>query len=571
MPGIVATCIVIVALALGMAMTLQQKSRADRRFNDVRKLANSLLFEIHDSIRDLPGSTPARKLLVDRALQYLDSLSSESGNDLSLMRELATAYERVGEVQGQYMEDNLGDTKGSLDSYQKALEIRKQIAVKSHDWSERLALAQSYRLVANLLVVTGKKEEARDRIDRAIKIAETLNQAHPNDSQVLYELGLDYDASTGIVHLDDPDERTKPLDDARKALTAYEAALRLRPDDLRALDLYARDWGNIGQYLVATDPRAAFPYYQRELEIERGLTQRSNAVRYANRVAHAYGQIADAYESLGDNAREFQNATEALAIYKDLRSKDPENASVSQHIAIGYTNTALALARLGKFKASFDDWNKSVETMRKLVSSAPENQTQRHYLASVLGAGGTIFMRAHQPEAALSQFGEMRAIDQSLSEAGAAAPLDIANIAASSEKMGEATALAANPGKAAEYFHLALTVAEPLISARNQAPDYSHSRLNALYVAADAYSGLGDLSVRKARQPGQTTTQQIASWKEARSWYAKSLETWHRIAHPNHTTSANSFDVGDPVLVAKRLHLCDAALAHSKLTVRVVH
>ena len=50
----------------------------ERRFNDVRELANSLLFDIHDSIRDLPGSTAARKFLVDRALKYLDSLSQES-------------------------------------------------------------------------------------------------------------------------------------------------------------------------------------------------------------------------------------------------------------------------------------------------------------------------------------------------------------------------------------------------------------------------------------------------------------------------------------------------------------
>jgi hypothetical protein len=34
--------------------------------NDVRGLTNSLIFDVHDSIKDLPGSTPARKIIVDR-------------------------------------------------------------------------------------------------------------------------------------------------------------------------------------------------------------------------------------------------------------------------------------------------------------------------------------------------------------------------------------------------------------------------------------------------------------------------------------------------------------------------
>ena len=94
-----------------MLITLREARIAERRFNDVRSLSNSLIFDIHDSIKDLPGSTPARKLIVDRALQYLDSLAQESRGDISLQRELAAAYERVGLVQGHYLQNSLGDTR----------------------------------------------------------------------------------------------------------------------------------------------------------------------------------------------------------------------------------------------------------------------------------------------------------------------------------------------------------------------------------------------------------------------------------------------------------------------------
>lgn len=56
----------------------QERDKAEHRFNQVRKLANSVVFELHDSIENLPGSTPARELLVGRALEYLDSLADEA-------------------------------------------------------------------------------------------------------------------------------------------------------------------------------------------------------------------------------------------------------------------------------------------------------------------------------------------------------------------------------------------------------------------------------------------------------------------------------------------------------------
>jgi serine/threonine protein kinase len=61
---------------------------------------DAVLFELHDAIMPLPGSTHARELLVKRAQQYLDSLASESSGDDGLQRERAMAYERIGDVLG---------------------------------------------------------------------------------------------------------------------------------------------------------------------------------------------------------------------------------------------------------------------------------------------------------------------------------------------------------------------------------------------------------------------------------------------------------------------------------------
>ena len=70
----------------------------------MRKLANSVLFDYHDAIKDLPGATKVRERLVKDALNYLDSLAGEAHGDPELQRELAAAYERVGDVRGGAVE-----------------------------------------------------------------------------------------------------------------------------------------------------------------------------------------------------------------------------------------------------------------------------------------------------------------------------------------------------------------------------------------------------------------------------------------------------------------------------------
>ena len=62
------------------------------------------------------------------ALEYLDTLSEAGSGDAGLQRELASAYERVGDVQGSSSRANLGNYKGALASHRKALAIRARLA-----------------------------------------------------------------------------------------------------------------------------------------------------------------------------------------------------------------------------------------------------------------------------------------------------------------------------------------------------------------------------------------------------------------------------------------------------------
>ena len=547
-PGVAAAIAVVLTLIAGMVITTREARIAERHFNDVRGLTNSLIFDVHDSIKELPGSTPARKLIVDRALQYLNLLAQESAGDLSLQRELAVAYEKVGEVQGDYLENNLGDSEGTLASYQKALAIRKQIDAKSKDWNDHLALAQEYRLVAHQLWANGDPHGARGPIESAIAISEVLNKLHPNDAKVLYELSFEHEVSARMGYPGDILARQKTLQDYRRALAIDEIALKLNPEDLPTLHGYSVNLESVANLVESSDPIEALKSYQKGLEINQKLAHLSPNVRYRRSVAISHGEIASVYDDLGQYSAALKNNLKDLEIYQDLIHADAKNVLLQQGLAITYLNTSMSAERAGNLPLALDYSSRGLEIMKSLLSSTPANGFRRGIYAAMLVDRGTILTAAKRPGAAISDLEQARSIYEALFKAGA---MSHANVAACYVKLGEAAGEARDDANAADYFHQAVAIAEPLASA--QPPD-----LDALYAVADAYSGLGELSVKGAKRAHRKL-----DWIEAQSWFQKSLSTWTRIEHPNHT-APNSFQVGDPVLVAQELRVVESALTTAK-------
>jgi eukaryotic-like serine/threonine-protein kinase len=551
--GVAASLAVGISLVSGLGLALhernvarQQRARAERRFNDVRSLANSLIFDVHDSIKELPGSTPARKIIVDRALQYLNGLVQESAGDVGLQRELAAAYERVGAVQGDYLENNLGDSEGTLVSYQKGLEIRKQIDSASSDWTDHLALAQSHRLVAHQMWATGDLRSARQQIDQAIAISENLSRTQPDNLKILYELSFDHEVSGAIGFPDDPSPDQKTLQEYRRALAADEASLRIQPDDVRTLHGYSIDLSHIGGMLEGSDPQGALEYYRNELAINQKLAKLSPELRYKRSIAIAYGSIASVYDDLGDYANAVENDLKDLAIYKEMIQSDPKNALLRQGLAITYANTATAMNRTGKTASAIDYSTQAVDIMRPLVAAAPKNTRQQFVLAAVLASRATILLSARKWAAASQEFESARSIYESLANGGEAE--NRVNVAACDVKLGESSGRSGRDQAAEKYFQRALSIAEPSLSK-------TPADLDALYVSADAYAGLGDLRMKAAQQ-----SRKQSDWSAARAFYLQSQATWRRIDHPNHT-APNSFEVGDPKDVTRHLHETELALA----------
>jgi non-specific serine/threonine protein kinase/serine/threonine-protein kinase len=330
-----------------------ERARAERRFNQVRKLARSVLFEYHDAIKDLPGSTPVRAKLVKDALEYLDSLAAESNNDVSLQLELATAYERIGDVQGGSLKANLGDTDGSIKSYRKALAV---LQLLRQNKESRYKIAVCSQKLGTLLWQTGDIEKGMDECRKSHALLEQLVAENPSDFDFRYELGITL-GRIGAISLE--------KNDFSGALSSLQ----------KQLELYKK-----------------FSATERE----------SEKVRIAFAIAYEY--IASTLLSMGDFNKALENNRRGVEISQALSKDFPLNAEYLRRLAVNYYWEGEILWRSGRFVEALESYQKDVDIVDKLFSIDPKNEVYRGDLSYALNRIGDLQIELNNPEQAITSY-----------------------------------------------------------------------------------------------------------------------------------------------------------------------
>jgi eukaryotic-like serine/threonine-protein kinase len=369
-----------VLLLAAMVATIRQtriatreRAAAEQHFNDVRQLADTFLFEFHDAIKDLPGSTPARQLVVRRGLDYLEKLSRFRSDDPELRRELAAAYERIAKVQGGLFESHLGDTRGAQQSLLKALAIRDALDRADPSRVNRAALAETELQLAEVMLVSHDSANATARSRRALSIYEGLSRSAPED----------------------------PLLKAREARALRYVGTALNYGGDRAEGIGAlRSASQTFQDLLQADPRST--PYRRELAITLqqlifalpGSGQVEEAENAYRRASSIFQELSDAepgnfqlrrelsytHSSMGDfriSARNRPGGLEcygrAAAILEELVAVDPRNADARLHLAETLNNIGYESALEGDRARAQESLRKSRRLFEEITAADPAN------------------------------------------------------------------------------------------------------------------------------------------------------------------------------------------------------
>jgi serine/threonine protein kinase/tetratricopeptide (TPR) repeat protein len=480
----------------------EAQAKAERRFNEVRKLAHSVLFDYHDAIKNLPGATPVRERLVRDSLQYLDGLAGEVTGDRSLLRELASAYERVADVQGGTLEANLGNTVGAIESGKKALHIRVLLLAsdpKNDDLKRELA--SSYLKIGTLLWETGDMSGAADYLRQAVRLREDLAKAAYADLERQDELSAAYDRM-GMLLLGQGDAAT--------ALTHFRRSLGI----------------------VSSVPGA---------EQGRESTRRSISVEYEH--------IGSALLDLDDLSGALENNGRALSLRAALSKDFPLNVDHQRTLQVSYYNQGEILARMGRTQAALDSYGEQVRIGERLLRADPQNEQYRGDLAyGLIRVGDMLFKLARYPEALPSykRSQDLRSADVKADPANLWKRSSLIEVKA---KLCRTLVAAHAGGDAHESCSGALSLMQ------STALDPGNAAIRSFF--ADTYSDLAAAEAALAASEKISADERQQHWRSARNLYVQSLGIWQDLQTRNILARA---DRGKKDAVLPKIAECDAAL-----------
>ena len=512
--GAVTLLVLIAGVAIWQATRARaERLRAEARFGEVRKMSNAILFDVQDALAPLPGTTPARRLLVNKAIEYLANLSKESTADQGLQRELAAGYLRVGHLQGNPNFPNLGDPAGAISSYRRAQSLLENLQQSPQAVNE---LANTHEAAAEVLTTTGDSTGALKSLRRAVALRDAANA--PTDSKAASYHNL-------AVAL------------AASGATAEAVSLSQKAHQL-------------AQSLTGPDaPRHQAISHSRLGAVLQGTGDRTGAVESYRAALHLYQQLAAADPMAARPKRELSFALEVLAdleapssaaalyrrslqLRRELAAADPQNLQARRDLAY-------ALLKQG----SSED---ALESFRELSAIDPANPVARRDLSLAWERQGNAQLQAAKNAEALASFRQLLQTARDWVQRDHANPYANQMLATAQLKMAEVLPRTGDRDGAVSSARAAIRVIDGLLEKEKENALFRRDRAVAQWVLGRALSEVAAAS----KEPAQ--------WREALAELERARQLFGEIAGRNQLTGE---DRAAPAAIANQIEACKQALA----------
>jgi serine/threonine-protein kinase len=215
---------VVASLSIGLYVANRQRVLAERRFDQVRQLANRL-FDIDAAIRNLPGNVAARQLVVDTSLEYLGQLADDAQDDPELALDLGTAYMRVARVQGIPISANLGQLDKAYETLGRAKALIDSVLAARAD--NRTAFFRQAQIAHDRMIVAGLRRPDDDALPFAQESARwldkymTTGEVEPREARQLM---------IALINVGNRFRIEEQFDEALRLTTRAQEVARLAPE-----------------------------------------------------------------------------------------------------------------------------------------------------------------------------------------------------------------------------------------------------------------------------------------------------------------------------------------------------
>lgn len=457
-----AAALILISLVLGLVFSLWQadrarkeRDRAEKRFQDVRHLSTSLLFDISPKIERLPGSVEARELLVQKALEYLDSLGSESQNDTALKAELASAYEKVGDLQGNIDKPNLNDYAGALSSFEKAQEIRQSLPLET---ANQLRLAQNLRAASSIRNRQNDVKGAISDAEQARTIFADLILQAP-DSFDLRVAATEAEIEHGQIYsLNNQYAEAIPI--FRETVTALG---KIDQAQRKTQQLTAKVSAYLGSALSWDGQQ-----HEAEVEMTKALSISDKlAAEFPNdsEIQAGVWQVcltaSNIYEGSNDDFA-LELAERALTVALSAAAADKADSQATYNLARAYSRIGLTYANVGKLSDAVASLQRSEKILADLIAREPKNVIYQRDLAKLYVRMGDTSEKRHDIYDALLKYQNSAVIFERIANTDELNTLALRDLAQSLRSIGKMQIRLSEKGAARVALQRAKTILDEL-------------------------------------------------------------------------------------------------------------
>ncbi len=412
-----------------------ERANAENRFEQVRKLANIVLFEYHDGIAKLPGATEMREKMVKDSVEFLDNLSAESVGNLDLQRDIARAYRKVGDIQGEGNTGNVGKSNEALQSYQKAFAIQEKIVEKNPN------NAEDRQMLGDLLVAIGGQQ-------RNVGDLPNTEKSFQSALQIFADLQTRF------------------------------------PNDLKIRSALARAFWNTASLKTTQNSfDESLENYQKAVEIYQNLAidDATNNKNHLRNVALTYKSMGSIFQVRGEHEKALQYFQNSLAIDLENAGNNPNDVSAALDLSFTYGSVASALRDAKNFQGAKENYQKAIEIREKIFNADNKNVFAENALARGFQELGRTFLIEQQYDEAQTHILKAQAFYQKMADSDAENYEKKMRLAENTALLGYVNGLNQNLSKANEFYSKSLAIYIDLLN-REKLSALNQKRFAAVYI-----------------------------------------------------------------------------------------
>ena len=355
--GVAAATAVVVALVAGGSTAAWQahiarveRDKAQNRFRQVQQFSRSLLFDVHEALRGLPGATEPRRVLLERAVQFLDGLAADAGDDAAMKVELAQGYRRLGQVQGSPVSDNVGDVSGARRSFETAARLADEaLAIDPTSGAAVNAVAGAYDDLSVALNRGGDVDAAERAFERHRDAIERLEREHGGEPGIPVAIASSY-LNLGYFRGGQRGDRAGAREFYEKAVRLYDALPQTERERDDVVLGHARALKRLGAIHVAeTRLDQAEDCYRKALAFEEAVVARSPGdASYRYEVTFSLSDLGLIARKRGDLATAESMYLRALRSRQAALAADPKNVRVIKGVLFAHRSLATTYYHAGR-------------------------------------------------------------------------------------------------------------------------------------------------------------------------------------------------------------------------------